>query len=127
MGLGKSRSKLTELMEIKTEEYSVRYDETSNTVYWTGIMRLTAGQEYEPILQLVDEIAALGVDKLTLNFHELTSINSYGISMLVRFIFAVDSKKNIELLVQGAKEISWQEKWANNFQRLMPKLQIKWD
>jgi len=114
-------------MEIKTEEYSVRYDETSNTVYWTGIMRLTAGQEYEPILQLVDQIAALGVEKITLDFQKLRSINSYGISMLVRFIFAVDSKKTIELLVQGAKEISWQQKWANNFQRLMPKLQMQWD
>jgi len=127
MGLGKSRSKLTKPMEIKTEEYSVRYDETSNTVYWAGIMRLTSGQEYQPILQLVDEIAELGVDKLTLDFQKLTSINSYGISMLVRFIFAVDSKKTIKLLLLGAKEISWQEKWANNFQRLMPTMQIQWN
>ncbi len=127
MGLDKPRSKLTKPMEIKTEEYSIRYDQINNTVYWAGIMRLTSGQEYEPILQLVDDIAALGVDKLTLDFQELTSINSYGISMLVRFIFAVDSKKTIKLLVQGAKEISWQEKWANNFQRLMPKLQMKWN
>ena len=127
MGLGKSRSKLTELMEIKAEQYSVRYDNTTNTVYWAGIMRLTGGQEYEPILRLVDQIAALGVEKLTLDFQKLTSINSYGISMLARFLFAVDGKKHIELFVQGDKEISWQEKWANNFQRLMPKLQMKWD
>jgi hypothetical protein len=113
-------------MEITDKDYSVIYDEATNTVYCSGIMRLNGGQAYEPILQLLNQIADLDSDKIIMNLQGLKALNSSGISMLGRFIFSVDSKKNIELLLQGAKEIPWQQKWAKNFQRLMPTLQFEW-
>ena len=113
-------------MEIIDKEYSVIYDEATNTVYCSGIMRLNGGQAYEPILQLLNKIAELEDHKIIMNLQGLKALNSSGISMLGRFIFSVDSKKNIQLLLQGAKEIPWQQKWAKNFQRLMPTLQFEW-
>jgi hypothetical protein len=113
-------------MEIITKEYSVTYDQTTNTVYWSGIMRLNGGKAYEPILQLLNKIAALKPAKITMNLQELKALNSSGISMMGRFVFSIDMKKDIELLLQGTKEIPWQQKWAKNFQRLMPALQFEW-
>jgi hypothetical protein len=113
-------------MEITNTEYSVKYDQATNTVYWSGIMRLNGGKAYEPILQLLNKIAALEPAKITMNLQALQALNSSGISMLGRFIFSMDRNKNIQLLLQGSKEIPWQQKWAKNFQRLMPALQFEW-
>ncbi len=113
-------------MKIIDKEYSVIYDQATNTVYWSGIMRLNGGQAYEPILQLLNKIAALEPAKITMNLRDLKALNSSGISMLGRFIFSIDRKKNIQLLLLGAKAVPWQQKWAKNFQRLMPALQFEW-
>ncbi len=113
-------------MEIIDKEYSVIYDEATNTVYCSGIMRLNGGQAYEPILQLLNKIAELEPEQIIMNLQGLKALNSSGISMLGRFIFSVNSKNNIQLLLKGAKEIPWQQKWAKNFQRLMPTLQFEW-
>ena len=112
-------------MEIIAKEYSIKYNTETTTVYWQGVMRLN-GKEYEPIAKLLDDVLALNPPMITLNLQELDALNSSGISMLGRFVFAIGKKKTIQLIVQGAEDISWQKKWVNNFQRLMPSLQLEW-
>jgi len=113
-------------MEIISKKYSVIHDDETNTIYCSGVMRLNGRQEYEPILQLFDKIVELEPLQITIKLQRLEAINSYGISMFGQFIFAIDRKKTIKLFLQGDKEIPWQQKWAKNFQRLMPTLQFEW-
>ncbi|MEN8216929.1 MAG: hypothetical protein ABFS56_11275 [Pseudomonadota bacterium] len=113
-------------MEITTKEYSVKYDTETASVYCQGTLRLN-GQEYGPIMQLLNQVAALEPPLITLNLRGLRALNSSGISMLGRFVFAMNEKKTIQLLMQGSHEIAWQEKWAKNFQLLMPSLQVEWE
>ena len=113
-------------MDIITEDYSIKYDTETSTIHWQGIMRLN-GKEYNPIAELLNEIAALEPSKITLNLQQLEGLNSSGITMLGKFIFKLAKKKTIGLLIQCSKKITWQQKSVKNFQRLMPKLQIEWD
>ncbi len=113
-------------MEIISQKYSVIYDELTNTIFCSGVMRLNGRQEYAPMLQLFDQIVELEPPQITIKLERLEAINSYGISMLGQFIFAIDRKKTIKLFLQGDKGIPWQQKWAKNFQRLMPALQFEW-
>ncbi len=113
-------------MEITTEEYTIKYDAESATISWHGIMRLN-GKEYDPITQLLNQVVALEPPQITLNLRELKALNSSGITMLGKFVFAVSKKKTIQLLMQGAQEIAWQSKSVKNFRRLMPQLQLEWE
>ena len=112
-------------MEIITKEYTIKYDTETDTIYWKGFMRLN-GKEYDPILQLLNKVAAQEPPQITLNLQYLEALNSSGISMLGRFVFSLAKKKTSQLIVHGAKNVIWQRKWVVNFQRLMPSLQLEW-
>lgn len=115
-------------MEITTRKYSLKYDRETNTIYWEGVMRLDGFQEYEPITQLLNQVAALEPVLITLNIRKLKALNSSGISVLGRFIFNMDKKQTTESVVmQTSKKIIWQKKWAKNFQLLVPSLQFEWE
>lgn len=113
-------------MEIKTENYHLQYDAKTNTIYWHGIMRLGT-QEYKPIVQFLEEIAALEPPQITFNLLGLTALNSSGITTLGRFLFNVSRKKTIHLIIQATQDIAWQENSIKHFQKLVPKLQFKWE
>ena len=113
-------------MDIVTEEYSIKYDAETSTINWQGVMRLN-GKEYNPIAELLNQVAALEPSKITLNLQALEGLNSSGITMLGKFIFQIAKKKTIELLIQCGNQMTWQKKSVKNFKRLMPKLQIEWD
>jgi len=113
-------------MEIVTEEYSIKYDTETSTINWQGVMRLN-GKEYNPIAELLNQVAALEPEKITLDLQALEGLNSSGITMVGKFIFQIAKKKTIELLIQCGNKMTWQKKSVKNFKRLMPKLQIEWD
>jgi hypothetical protein len=113
-------------MFIVTEDYSIKYDADTTTINWQGVMRLN-GKEYDPIAELLNEVATLKPSKITLNLQELEGLNSSGLTMLGKFIFKLAKKTTIELLIQGSKKMIWQKKSIKNFQRLMPRLQLEWD
>ncbi|MCK5717126.1 MAG: hypothetical protein KAH77_06500 [Thiomargarita sp.] len=112
-------------MEKVTDEYSIKYDTTTSTIVWKGIMRLN-GKEYDPITALLNEVIALEPTLLTFNLQELKALNSSGITLLGRFIYSIRHKKNIQLLIQGSQNLAWQKKSIKNFQRLLPNLLLEW-
>lgn len=112
-------------MEIKTEDYSVWYDETIATVIFQGSFRLNGMQEYAPIVQLLNDVAESGVPKITLNLQELQFLNSSGINVLSKFVIKVRQKKDINLIIKASKDIPWQGKSLKNLQRLMPSLTLE--
>jgi len=109
-------------------KYSVKYDRETNTLYWHGVIRLEGIQGYEPLMQLLNQVVALEPLRMTLNIRKLKVLNSSGLSTLGRFIFNLDHKKITQsIVVQSTNKIAWQKKWAKNFQRLVPTLQIEWE
>ncbi len=112
-------------MKIQQQDYSVIYDAVATTVFCQGSLRLNGTEEYSPIINLLNDVVEQEPSHITLNVRELNFLNSTGISMLSKFIINVRNKKNIQMIVIGSKEISWQSKSLKNLQRLMPSLQLE--
>ena len=112
-------------MEIKTENYQVTYDEASHNIVFDGSLRLNGSAEYEPISKLLNEVAQQEPEKMVLDLRELNFLNSSGISILSKFVISVRKRKNIQMVVIGAKKNPWQGKSLKNLQRLMPSLKLE--
>jgi hypothetical protein len=114
-------------MEIKTRDYSIRYDPDTKTVDYQGSLRLSGMEEYAPIVQLLNELADSEPPKITLDLRKLEFLNSSGINVLSKFVIKVRQKGTIQMVVQGSKNIPWQGKSLKNLQRLMPSLQLEFE
>lgn len=112
-------------MEIKTDDYNVRYDPETSTVTCKGSFRLGGVQEYSPIAQLLNDAAAQKPAVLTLDLRELEFLNSSGINVLSKFVISVRQQGGIQLVVKGSKKIPWQGKSLVNLQRLLPSLKLE--
>ena len=114
-------------MQIKTEDYSIDYDSTTTTVICQGSLRLGGMEEYEPIMQILNNVVDSEPPKMTLNLQSLEFLNSSGINVLSKFVIKVRQKGNIQMVVLGSKKIPWQGKSLKNLQRLMPSLQLEFE
>ncbi len=113
------------MKDIKTEDYSICYNPVTATVTCQGSLRLSGMEEYEPFVQLLDDVADSEPPKIILDLRELKFLNSSGINVLSKFVLKVRQKKTIQMVVQGSKTIPWQGKSLKNLQRLMPSLQLE--
>ena len=112
-------------MEIKTEDYNVTYDETSHNIIFDGSLRLNGSAEYASISELLGSVVGREPEKIVLDLRELSFLNSSGISILSKFVINVRKRKNIQMVVMGAKKNPWQNKSLKNLQRLMPSLKLE--
>lgn len=112
-------------MEIKAENYNVLYDEASNNIIFDGSLRLNGTAEYASITELLEEVAQQEPEKIILDLKELNFLNSSGISVLSKFVINIRRRKNIQMVVIGAKKNPWQGKSLKNLQRLMPSLKLE--
>lgn len=114
-------------MEIIHEDYQVRYDEANAVVTCQGSFRLSGGEEYQPILDLLIEAADAKPNTLTLDVRELKFLNSSGINVLSKFVLQVRKLKASEVVVRGSTQFPWQGKSLKNLGRLLPGLQLEID
>ncbi|NEQ25207.1 MAG: hypothetical protein F6K28_40255 [Microcoleus sp. SIO2G3] len=112
-------------MEIKTEDYRICYDPDTKTVICQGSLRLSGTEEYAPIVKLLNNLADQEPQRITLDLRELEFLNSSGINVLSKFVIKVRQQGNIQMVLQGSKNIPWQGKSLKNLQRLMPSLQLE--
>ena len=112
-------------MEIKTESYNILYDEASHNIVFDGSLRLNGTAEYASITELLNNVARQEPEKIVLDLKELNFLNSSGISILSKFVINVRRRKNIQMVVIGAKKNPWQNKSLKNLQRLMPSLKLE--
>lgn len=115
----------SERMEIRSKDYSVGYDATTQTVNLQGTLRLAGAEEYEPITKLLEDAAAQALSKLTLNLRGLQFLNSSGINMLSKFVIKVRQQGTLQLVVLGNQTTPWQGKSLKNLQRLMTSLHLE--
>ncbi|ALG67208.1 slr1659 superfamily regulator [Beggiatoa leptomitoformis] len=114
-------------MDIKTGDYSVEYDSVNSTVVCQGSFRLSGMEEYAPVVQLLDAVAAQNPPSITLNLRQLEFLNSSGINVLSKFMIKMRQKPDIQVVLLGSKKIPWQGKSLKNLQRLMPSLLMEWE
>ncbi len=111
--------------QIKTEDYCIWHDPERATIFFQGALRLKGVEHYQLLEQLLNDIADCEPPILTLNLQELEFLNSSGINVLSKFVLKVRQKGNVQMLIKGSKDISWQERTLKNLQRLMVNLQLE--
>lgn len=117
---------MTNENRVEGEGYSVEYNEGTETVIFTGTMRLKTGADYAPINALLEKAYnAAGDGKLTLDFRQLQFLNSSGINTISRFVITARKKDAAKLLVIGSQDIYWQQKSLTNLQRLWKSVEIE--
>jgi hypothetical protein len=112
-------------MEIEGETYCVRYDIETTTVSCKGSLRLSDMEEYQPIVNLLNEVAQKQPSLITLDLRLLEFLNSSGINVLSKFVIRVRQQKTSAMKILGSQKIPWQLKSLKNLQRLMPALQLE--
>lgn len=123
-------------MEIKTDTYTIRYDEESNVIFCEGTLRLSGMEEYSPVVELLNAVVEKSPPLVTLDLRKLEFLNSSGINVLSKFIIKVrqhrerqfkENQPETGMVVFGSQTIPWQSKSIKNLQRLMPSLELKWE
>lgn len=111
--------------EIEGETYTVRYEPETATITFQGSLRLSGMTEYEPIVQLLDEVTAQEPSTITLDLRQLAFLNSSGINVFSKFALNARKQKTIKVVVKGSEAVPWQGKSLKNLQRLMPDLVLE--
>ncbi len=112
------------MLEIKHQDYQVSYNPEDASIICSGSFRLQSS-EYEPIMDMLNDIADKKLPKLTLDVRKLQFLNSSGINTLSKFILRVRKNNASQVLVKGANEFPWQKKSLSNLQKLLPGLVLE--
>ncbi len=112
---------------INGEEYSLEYNDGTQSVNLVGTIRLQSTAEYEPIVQMLQKAhqETEPGETLYLDFRQLRFLNSSGINSISRFVIAARKEDKVNLKVLGNQDIYWQLKSLTNLQKLWPKVQIE--
>ena len=114
-------------MDITHADYQVQYDAENAVVACRGSFRLSGGEEYQPILELLIGAADSKPEVLTLDVRELQFLNSSGINTLSKFVLHVRKQGESQVVIRGSASFPWQTKSLKNFQRLLPGLTLEID
>src|SRR5690349_13450435 len=111
-------------MEIKTADYSVRYDKDSATIFFAGFLRLEGVDAYKEILDLCIKVCD-EQKQISLNLTDLQFLNSSGISMFSMFVLKIRDIGDLKLTMYGSEKVLWQTKSLKNLKRLMPGMTLE--
>jgi hypothetical protein len=114
-------------MEIKGTNYHVTYDPTTSTIALQGTLRLRGITEYDPIVELMDDVTVQAPETIILDLQKLQFLNSSGINILFKFVIKIREQGSSKLIVRGSTKIPWQQKSLPNLQRLMAEVQLEWN
>lgn len=109
-------------MEIKTDEYRVWTD--GATIHYEGTMRLSGGEAYVPIQQMMNGVLAQKPTLITLDLTGLQFLNSSGINLFAKFTIEVRKQPDVGLQVKGSTRVPWQSKSLPNLKKLYPAVDL---
>lgn len=112
------------MKEITGENYTVIFDSETAIVSLKGSLRLSGMAEYQPIIDILNQLLENQAPVITLNVEKLEFLNSSGISMLSKFVINARKQKTSQIIIEAAHNIPWQGKSLKNLQRLLPTLQL---
>lgn len=113
-----------ESLEIRDPDFAVWYDAASQRVCFQGLLRLNGSDEYQPMVDLLERVLALGEPELRWDLRELEFLNSSGINVLYKFIIKVRKEGQRAFTVWGSDQVTWQRKSLPNMSKFMPELKI---
>ncbi len=113
--------------DVKGEDYMIQYDSATTTINFNGELSLGGPAEYEPITNLLSEVAETNPETMTVNLRKLGFLNSSGISMLSKFVLGFRKKKGTQLIILGSNDMPWQGKSLKNLEKLLPGLKLEID
>ncbi|MFH7244578.1 MAG: hypothetical protein ACHWZW_17215 [Spirulina sp.] len=114
------------LQDIHGEEYVVRYDASTSTIFFEGSLSLPSIEDFKSVINLLNAALDSAPSKLILNLGQLEFLNSSGISILSRFVIKARAQSETTLMLKGSETIIWQKRSLRNLQRLMPALELEW-
>ena len=114
-------------MEIRGDDYCVRYDPTTVTLTCQGLLRLYGAEGYAHIVELFNKVAEQKPATITLNLRELEIVNSPGVNMLSNFVIKLSQTNASQLIIQATHQYPWQDKLVKNLQRLMTELKVEFE
>lgn len=112
--------------EISESAYSISYDAETATVKCQGYFRLRGSEEYAPLMNLLNNVADLGLEELSLDVSALEFLNSSGINTLSKFVLRVRKVGSTKLNILASEDYPWQKKSLRNFQKLLPGTDIQY-
>jgi hypothetical protein len=105
--------------------YSVQVQEASRTVLFTGALRLTGMEEYQPVLTTLRTFLGDAAGCLTLDLRRLEFLNSSGIAMLSRFAIEARDQGPTPVRIRASSHVPWHARSLKNLQRLNPGIVIE--
>ncbi|MEA5511390.1 STAS domain-containing protein [Crocosphaera sp. UHCC 0190] len=111
--------------EIKGEDYRIFCDYETTIIKFEGDLSLEGVKEYQPIIELLENVASNASQQITLDLKELSFLNSSGISMLSKFVLSFRNNNQIQLVILGSDEMPWQKKSLKNLKKLLPNLTLE--
>ncbi len=111
-------------MKIKAGESTLVFDNENGIVILEGSMRLANLMEYDVVKNFIKQAYDETNIFFTLDFRNLIFLNSSGITTFSMFILSVKKLNKARIKILGSKEISWQEKSLNNFNKLWNDVEI---
>jgi hypothetical protein len=111
-------------MILKAGDATLQFDSSTNTMTFSGSMRLANMKEYDQISHFLKEHIHASTQHATLDLKELQFLNSSGITTLSLFILNCKKASGPGLKVLGNNEISWQQKSLINFKKLWNEVDI---
>ncbi len=111
--------------KIEGQDYLVELNQEQVLVKFSGELSLGGAEEYNPIKELLEEVAENEPENMTIDLRKLSFLNSSGISMLSKFVISLRKKKRVQLVILGSGQISWQKKSLKNLQKFLPGLKLE--
>lgn len=109
-------------MELKTDDFTIWYEEATNTTHFQGKLRLNNTEEYEPINRLLAK-ASEDREQVVWDLKQLEFLNSSGINVLYKFVLSA-RKNNLGMKVLGSESMNWQKKSLPNMKKFMPSIEL---
>ncbi len=113
-------------MEVKGENYRIYYQPDTATFVFEGVFRPYVTSEYILVDQLMEEVIVTAPQTITIDLHELQYLNSLAILKLSRFASRLQEHGDRAVIVQGSKQIFWQDKSLKHLVVLVPNLKLVW-
>ena len=112
-------------MELATDNYRVAYDETSNTLLFSGRLRSADAEMFKRMDELLDKAGRLNKLSMVWDLRRLDDLNSAGLGVLYRFVAKQRDNPDYVLKVKANNNVCWQGKSLPNLKKLMPKVQLE--
>ena len=109
---------------ISDDTYTASWNTETNEVSIRGSLRLSSTVEYAPVAALLDH--GLEAGPIVIDLRGLESLNSSGISMLMRFAIKVRDTKG-SLRLRGSKKVPWQGKSLQNLKRVCAAIALEFE